>query len=80
MNEKEVEMKKSQEQKDDELTQLNIELNTKHRRYKALIEEKKKLEDLILKHDQEKLTITKTLETKLEEKEQRINQYEARLN
>ena len=36
MNEKEVEMKKSQEQKDDELTQLNIELNTKHRRYKAL--------------------------------------------
>ena len=36
MNEKEIEMKKSQEQKDDELTQLNIELNTKHRRYKAL--------------------------------------------
>ena len=36
MNEKEVEMKKSQEQKDDELTQLNIELNTKHRRYKQL--------------------------------------------
>jgi hypothetical protein len=45
------------------------ELNTKHRRYKQLIEEKKKLEDLILKHDQEKLTVTKTLETKLEEKE-----------
>ena len=36
MNEKEQDMKKSQEQKDDELTQLNIELNTKHRRYKAL--------------------------------------------
>ena len=36
MNEKEVDMKKSQEQKDDELTQLNIELNTKHRRYKQL--------------------------------------------
>ena len=44
------------------------------------IEEKKKLEDLILKHDQEKLTVTKTLETKLEEKEQKINKYEARLN
>ena len=44
------------------------------------IEEKKKLEDLILKHDQEKLTVTKTLETKLEEKNQNINKYEARLN
>lgn len=38
------------------------------------------MEDLILKHDQEKLTVTKTLETKLEEKEQKINKYEARLN
>lgn len=35
---------------------------------------------MILKHDQEKLTVTKTLETKLEEKEQKINKYEARLN
>jgi len=33
-----------------------------------------------LKHDQEKLTVTKTLETKLEEKERKINDYEAKLN
>ncbi len=36
LTEKETEIKKSQEQKDDELTQLNIELNTKERRKKAL--------------------------------------------
>ena len=33
-----------------------------------------------MKHDQEKLTVTKTLETKLEEKENKINEYEAKLN
>ena len=44
------------------------------------IEEKKKMEDLIMKHDQDKLTITKTLETKLEEKEQKIATFEHRLN
>ena len=36
LTEKEIDIKKSQEQKDDELTQLNIELNTKERRKKAL--------------------------------------------
>ncbi len=38
------------------------------------------MEDLIMKHDQDKLTITKTLETKLEEKEQKIATFEHRLN
>jgi len=32
---------------DDELTELNIQLNTKHRRYKALIDDRKKLYDAI---------------------------------
>ena len=38
------------------------------------------MEDLIVKHNEDKLTITKTLETKLEEKEQKVARYEHRLN
>ena len=36
---------------DDKLTELNIQLNTKHRRYKALIDERKKLNDAIQEDD-----------------------------
>lgn len=36
---------------DDKLTELNIQLNTKHRRFKALIDERKKLNDAIQEDD-----------------------------
>ena len=55
-------MVKTDEKTEAQLRELNIELNTKNRRYKALMEEKKKIQDLIDKHDEEKLKITRELE------------------
>ena len=63
----------------DKLTDLNIQLNTKHRRYKALVEERKKIHDAIQDDDQKKMGITRNLEKQLQEKEEKIKAYEARL-
>jgi hypothetical protein len=43
------------------------------------LEEKKKIEDLISKHESEKLEITRALQHKLDEKLAKITKYEARL-
>ena len=64
---------------DDKLTELNIQLNTKHRRYKALLDERKKLNDTIQDDDQKKMVITRNLEKQLLEKEDKIKAYQARL-
>jgi hypothetical protein len=61
------------------LTELNIELNTKHRRYLALQEEKNKIHELLVKHDEEKLGITRALQAKLDEKTAKILKYEQHL-
>ena len=63
----------------DKLTDLNIQLNTKHRRYTALVEERKKIHDAIQDDDQKKMGITRNLEKQLQEKEEKIKGYEARL-
>ena len=64
---------------DDKLTELNIQLNTKHRRYKALVDERKKIHDAIQEDDQKKMGITRNLEKQLQEKDEKIKGYEARL-
>jgi hypothetical protein len=71
---------KNDEKTEAQLRELNIELNTKNRRYKALIEEKKKIQDLIDKHDEEKLKITRELEKQYEAKTEKIVKYEQKLS
>ena len=73
-------MVKNDEKTDAQLRELNIELNTKNRRYKALMEEKKKINDLIDKHDDEKLKITRELEKQCESKLEKIIKYEQKLS
>lgn len=73
-------MVKNDEKTEAQLRELNIELNTKNRRYKALMEEKKKIQDLIDKHDEEKLKITRELEKQYESKQEKIVKYEQRLS
>ena len=51
-----------------QLTELNIELNTKQQRLRHLQEEKKKIAEHIVKHDEEKLVITRALQHQLDEK------------
>lgn len=63
----------------DKLTELNIQLNTKHRRYKALVDERKKIHDALQEDDQKKMGITRNLEKQLVEKEEKIKEYETRL-
>ena len=69
-------MVKNDEKTEAQLRELNIQLNTKNRRYKALMEEKKKIQDLIDKHDDEKLKITRELEKQCESKLEKIVKYE----
>ena len=73
-------MVKNDEKTEAQLRELNIELNTKNRRYKALMEEKKKIQDLIDKHDDEKLKITRELEKQCESKLEKIVKYEQKLS
>ena len=73
-------MVKNDEKTEAQLRELNIELNTKNRRYKALMEEKKKIQDLIDKHDEEKLKITRELEKQYEAKTEKIVKYEQKLS
>ena len=73
-------MVKNDEKTEAQLRELNIELNTKNRRYKALMEEKKKIQDLIDKHDDEKLKITRELEKQCETKLEKIVKYEQKLS
>lgn len=73
-------MVKNDEKSEAQLRELNIELNTKNRRYKALMEEKKKIQDLIDKHDDEKLKITRELEKQCESKLEKIVKYEQKLS
>ena len=72
-------MVKTDEKTEAQLRELNIELNTKNRRQKALNEEKKKIQDLTDKHDEEKLKITRELEKQYESKMEKIVKYEQRL-
>ena len=73
-------MVKTDEKTEAQLRELNIELNTKNRRYKALMEEKKKIQDLIDKHDEEKLKITRELEKQCDSKLEKIVKYEQKLS
>ena len=60
-HEKQVELERKAAEQDSQLTELNITLNGKHRRVKGLQSEKQKKEGAIIKHNEEKLVITKAL-------------------
>ena len=70
---------KNEKMSEAQLTELNIELNTKHRRLKALQEEKKQLEETIISGDSERMVLTRAMQTKLDEQKSKISQYEAKL-